>query len=301
MPPWTPRPRETSLSLWPPIDQASAAMDRAKGVSRPLEPACRPRLRPDRTVVNPALTQPEVLWKFREGGLVWRGAAAAKTRQRTVIFTVRFSPAGSRRHPPDRRQTHGQSVAAIVRSSLLHVRDPPLPHRPAGRRPAPRAARQDRLQHQPDRLPPQRRTPRRPVEGTIEEALRDLPELRLVCLQALGKEPRRGSTRGRGLTVRRSNLASTVLLVGNERISLSGNPQNAHCLALSFSRTIQLTSSRCLDLSISTTIVRALLKSPSQPLERCTILTLSPAQSRHVDMYTTTHSLRSPQALKVSL
>ena len=31
------------------------------------------------------------------------------------------------------------------------------------------------------------------VEAGIEEALRDLSELRIVCLQALGKEPHRGS------------------------------------------------------------------------------------------------------------
>jgi len=36
-PPWTPRPREPSRSLWTPIDQAFAAMDRAKG-SCPLAP-----------------------------------------------------------------------------------------------------------------------------------------------------------------------------------------------------------------------------------------------------------------------
>ena len=30
------------------------------------------------------------------------------------------------------------------------------------------------------------------VEGSLEDALRDLSELRIVCLQALGKEPQRG-------------------------------------------------------------------------------------------------------------
>ena len=32
------------------------------------------------------------------------------------------------------------------------------------------------------------------IEGSLEAALRDLSELRLVCLQALGKEPRREKT-----------------------------------------------------------------------------------------------------------
>jgi len=34
------------------------------------------------------------------------------------------------------------------------------------------------------------------VEGSLEDALRDLAELRIVCLQALGKEPRRSANDG---------------------------------------------------------------------------------------------------------
>ncbi|MCA9463840.1 MAG: MobC family plasmid mobilization relaxosome protein [Nitrospira sp.] len=112
-------------------------------------------------------------------------------RQRTHMFTVRFSPqeADRARHLADRA---GQSVAALIRQSLFNV-------------PPPRAVRRPTVNHKAvaqllgqlgkigtniNQLAKQANAGRY-QENTIELALRDLMELRTACLQALGREPDR--------------------------------------------------------------------------------------------------------------
>ena len=117
--------------------------------------------------------------------------SGSEKRQRTGIITMRINPeeaATIRRIA----QTRDQSVSALRRSALLHSR--------------PRASRIEvqavaRLLGQLGKIGSNINQiafhlnagrPGDRVEGSLEEALRDLSELRLVCLQALGKEPRRG-------------------------------------------------------------------------------------------------------------
>ena len=121
-----------------------------------------------------------------------RRRSGSETRQRTVIMTIRFSrqEAEAVRKLADRA---GQSVASLLRNNLLGA---PLP---------PRAARRPTVDHQAvarllgelgkigsniNQLARYANTGRY-QENSIEMALRDLAELRLVCLQALGREPDR--------------------------------------------------------------------------------------------------------------
>ena len=116
--------------------------------------------------------------------------SGSEKRQRTTVVTMRINPeeaAAIRRIA----QTRGESVSALMRSALLHSRA--------------RASRIDaqavaRLLGQLGKIGSNINQiayhlnagrPGDRVEGSLEEALRDLSELRLVCLQALGKEPRR--------------------------------------------------------------------------------------------------------------
>ncbi|SRR5712692_2083011 len=116
--------------------------------------------------------------------------SGSEKRQRTGIITMRINPqeAATIRQIA---QTRGQSVSAVMRSALLHTR--------------PRASRIEvqavaRLLGQLGKIGSNINQiayhlnagrPGDRVEGRLEDALRDLAELRLVCLQALGKEPRR--------------------------------------------------------------------------------------------------------------
>jgi hypothetical protein len=116
--------------------------------------------------------------------------SGSEKRQRTTIVTMRISPqeAATIRQLA---QNRGETVSAMMRSALLHNR--------------PRLARIDlqavaRLLGQLGKIGSNINQiayhlnagrPGDRVEGRLEDALRDLSELRLVCLQALGKEPRR--------------------------------------------------------------------------------------------------------------
>jgi hypothetical protein len=118
--------------------------------------------------------------------------SGSEKRQRTTIITMRINPqeATTIRQIA---QSRGESVSALMRSALLHNR--------------PRASRVEvqaiaRLLGQLGKIGSNINQiayhlnagrPGDRVEGSLEEALRDLSELRLVCLQALGKEPRRQS------------------------------------------------------------------------------------------------------------
>ena len=113
----------------------------------------------------------------------------SETRQRTHMYTVRFSPkeAEKARNLADRS---GLSVAALIRQSLFNT-------------PPPRAARRPTANHKAiARLIGQlgkigsninqlakHANAGRYQEDSIELAIRDLLELRTACLQALGREP----------------------------------------------------------------------------------------------------------------
>ena len=119
------------------------------------------------------------------------GRSGSENRQRNLIFTVRFSPeeaAAVRRIA----EKHGQSVAAILRSSLLHVRTRPsrIDLQAVARLLGQLGKIGSNINQIAYHLNAGRPGDR--IEGSLEEALRDLGELRIVCLQALGKEPRRG-------------------------------------------------------------------------------------------------------------
>ena len=116
--------------------------------------------------------------------------SGSEKRQRTTIVTMRISPqeAATIRQLA---QSRGETVSAMMRSALLHNR--------------PRASRIEvqavaRLLGQLGKIGSNINQiayhlnagrPGDRVEGRLGDALRDLSELRLVCLQALGKEPRR--------------------------------------------------------------------------------------------------------------
>jgi Mobilization protein NikA len=117
--------------------------------------------------------------------------SGSETRHRSMTFTLRLSPqeADTIRH---KAAEHGHSVAALVRSSLLHMR---LPHSRIDRQHVARVlAELGKIGSNVNQIafhlnagrPPER------VHNALELALRDLAELRLACLQAIGMEPRRG-------------------------------------------------------------------------------------------------------------
>jgi len=125
--------------------------------------------------------------------------SGSETRKRTVLLTARFDQreAASIRKIADRS---GLSVASLMRRTLL---DTPPPR--ATRRPSADVQAVARLLGQLGKIGSNINQiayhlnagrPGDRVEAGIEEALRDLSELRLVCLQALGKEPRRGLENG---------------------------------------------------------------------------------------------------------
>ena len=115
----------------------------------------------------------------------------SETRQRNRIYTVRFTAAEADTIQRKAAE-HGHSVAALLRSSLLHIR---LPHSRVDRQHVARLLAElgkigsnvnQIAYHLNSGRPPER------VYNTLELALRDLGELRLACLQAIGMEPRRG-------------------------------------------------------------------------------------------------------------
>lgn len=118
--------------------------------------------------------------------------SGSEKRQRSRILTVRLTPqeAATVRQ---KAQTHGQSVGALLRASLLHVRLHPsrIDHQAVARLLAQLGKIGSNINQIAHHLNAGRPGDR--IEGSLEEALRDLGELRIVCLQALGKEPRRGA------------------------------------------------------------------------------------------------------------
>lgn len=118
--------------------------------------------------------------------------SGTEKRRRSIILTARFDQkeAATVRRMAD---SSGLSVGSLLRRALFNT-------------PPPRAARQPSVEVQAvARLLGQlgkigsninqlakHANAGRYEENSVELALRDLAELRIVCLQALGKEPRRG-------------------------------------------------------------------------------------------------------------
>ena len=117
--------------------------------------------------------------------------SGSETRQRSRTFTLRLSPQEAeiiQRRAAD----HGQTAAALVRSSLLHIR---LPHSRLDRQHIGRVlAHLGKIGSNVNQIAYHLNAGRPPdrVYNALELALRDLAELRLACLQAIGTEPRRG-------------------------------------------------------------------------------------------------------------
>jgi hypothetical protein len=116
--------------------------------------------------------------------------SGSEKRQRNTILTLRINPqeAATIRQLA---QTRGESVSAMMRSALLKSR--PRPSRIDVQAIARLLAQLGKIGSNINQIAYHLNAgrPGDRVEGSLEEALRDLSELRLVCLQALGKEPRR--------------------------------------------------------------------------------------------------------------
>jgi Mobilization protein NikA len=119
--------------------------------------------------------------------------SGSEKRQRNRIFTVRLTPqeAATIRQ---KAAAHGQTVGALVRSSLLHIRL--QPSRIELQAVARLLGQLGRIGSNINQIAYHLNAgrPGDRVTSALEESLRDLAELRIVCLQALGKEPRRGAT-----------------------------------------------------------------------------------------------------------
>lgn len=109
-----------------------------------------------------------------------------ETRQRTVVLTARFN-AQEAEAVRQLAKKRGQPVSALLRETLLNVRAP----RPrTDQRAIARVLGQlGKIGSNINQLAYYAHTGRL-QEQSIEAALRDLSELRLSCLQALGREPR---------------------------------------------------------------------------------------------------------------
>ena len=117
--------------------------------------------------------------------------SGSEKRQRTTIVTMRTNPqeAAAIRQIA---QSRGESVSALLRSALLQGRLRPsrIDLQAVGRLLGQLGKIGSNINQIAYHLNAGRPGDR--VEGSLEDALRDLAELRIVCLQALGKEPQRG-------------------------------------------------------------------------------------------------------------
>lgn len=126
------------------------------------------------------------------------GAKATRTgtnkRQRSTVITARFNDheAEALRKLADKS---GLSIASLIRNALLNTPPPRAPRRPSvNHQAAARVLAQlgkigsniNQLAHHANAGRPLDR-----MSNNLELALRDLSELRLACLQALGQEPSR--------------------------------------------------------------------------------------------------------------
>jgi Mobilization protein NikA len=114
--------------------------------------------------------------------------SGSEKRQRNLIFSVRLTAqeaAVVRR----KARTQGQSIASLVRTSLLHFRA--RPSRTDQQAVARLLGELGKIGSNINQIAYHLNAgrPGDRVDGRLEDALRDLSELRIVCLQALGKEP----------------------------------------------------------------------------------------------------------------
>jgi Mobilization protein NikA len=118
--------------------------------------------------------------------------SGSENRKRSRIFTVRLTPQEAA-IVRQKAQALGQPAGALLRSSLLHVRLHPsrIELQAVARLLGQLGKIGSNISQIAFHLNAGRPGDR--VMGALEESLRDLAELRIVCLQALGKEPRRGS------------------------------------------------------------------------------------------------------------
>jgi len=119
--------------------------------------------------------------------------SGSEKRKRTRILSMRFNDeeaAAIFRMA----QSRGQSVAALVRSNVLGIRS--RPSRVDLQAVARLLGQLGKIGSNINQIAYHLNAgrPGDRVEGSLEEALRDLSELRIVCLQALGKEPRRDAS-----------------------------------------------------------------------------------------------------------
>jgi hypothetical protein len=121
--------------------------------------------------------------------------SGSEKRQRTTIVTMRINPQEAAVIRQIAR-TRGESVSALMRSALLHNR--PRLSRIDAQAVARLLAQLGKIGSNINQIAYHLNAgrPGDRVEGSLEEALRDLSELRIVCLQALGKEPQRGANDG---------------------------------------------------------------------------------------------------------
>jgi hypothetical protein len=121
--------------------------------------------------------------------------SGTEKRQRSIILTARFD---QKEAAAVRKMANssGISVGSLLRRALFNT---PPPR--AARRPTVEVQAVARLLGQLGKIGSNINQiayhlnagrPGDRVEGSLEEALRDLSELRIVCLQALGLEPHRG-------------------------------------------------------------------------------------------------------------
>lgn len=113
-------------------------------------------------------------------------------RRRSHMYSVRFSREEAARAEALAEHA-GLSVAALIRRALFGTEPPRAARRPTVNHQAVARllAQLGKIGSNLNQLARQAHTGRFPTDS-LEEALRELAELRLACLQALGREPESG-------------------------------------------------------------------------------------------------------------
>lgn len=117
------------------------------------------------------------------------GRSGSNKRRRTVVLTARFTPEEARAVRKMAART-GFSVSALIRHALLNVPPPRARRRPSvdHKAVAKLLGQLGKIGSNINQLAHYAHLGRFQSDS-IEIALRDLMELRLGCLQALGREP----------------------------------------------------------------------------------------------------------------
>ena len=226
-----------------PSTRLFAAMDRAKGAS-PLDPPARPRSACRR--VNPALTQPEVLWESRQGVILMARRSGSENRKRTVLLTARFDKqeAASIRRIADRS---GLSVGALVRRALL---DTPRPEQPAVPppmcRPSPAFSGSSARSAPTSTRSPTTSTPADPATGWRAPSRKPCGICRSCALSACRPSARNPT----GAPLKRIDRPAVFLYCPRCRQRVNQPSRQftkARCRNVSIARTSQFANPRCLE------------------------------------------------------